>query len=175
MYRKLLLLPFCLLSCLLHAQPGTVNMTPVQPGNLQVVSVELPSKYVGKFPSGKTLKIPQGYKVKVFYAGGMSKPRFLAFDPYGVLHVADQINGAVYAMPDKNNDGMADTMYVAASGFRDSHDVTFYKDAMYVTDSIRVWKCLDGNKDGIYESKNIFIDSVRFPEPQSVFVYRFFV
>lgn len=153
----LLLLPFTLL-----AQPGTVNMTPVQSGNLQSTNIIVPSKFSTVFPAGKSLKIPQGYGVKVFYAGGLSKPRFLCFDASGVLHVADQTNGAIYAMPDKNNDDIADTMYIAASGFKDSHDVKFYKGAMYVTDSIRVWKCMDANADGIYESRSIFIDSIGF-------------
>jgi glucose/arabinose dehydrogenase len=153
----LLLFPLCLKS-----QPGKVNMTPVQSLNLQQVAIEVPAKYALAFPAGKTLKIPQGYKVKVFYAGGLSRPRFLAFDANGVLHVADEVKNAIYAMPDKNNDGIADTMFIAASGFHDSHDVTFYKGAMYVTDSNKIWKCIDANGDGVYESRTIFIDSIAY-------------
>lgn len=149
------IVPFCLL-----AQPGTVNMTPVQSLNLNQVAVELPAKFNGKFPAGKTLKIPAGYKVKVFYAGGLGKPRFMSFDPQGVLHVADQVNNVVYAMPDKNNDGVADTSFIAASGFLNCHDVKFYKGAMYVTEATRVWKCVDTNADGVYESKSIFINNI---------------
>lgn len=145
-----------------YSQPGTATLTRVQNENLQVVNIEVPAKYLGNFPAGKSLKVPPGYLIKVFYAGGMKKPRFLCFDSKGILHAIDQGNGNIYAMPDKDNDGVADTMFLAASGFKDSHDVKFYKGAMYVTDSIRVWKCVDANEDGLYESRSIFIDSIGY-------------
>lgn len=142
------------------AQPGTAHLTPVIPTAMHEVTVQVPSKYAGIFPANRKLKVPVGYQVKVYHAGGLSKPRFMSFDQNGVLHVADQTAGKVFAMPDKNSDGIADTLFTAADNFSISHDVKFYKGAMYVTNERRVWKLTDANSDGVYETRTVFIDSI---------------
>lgn len=142
------------------AQPGTANLTPTQPFAMHEVTVEVPAKYRGLFPQGRKLTVPVGYKVRLYHIGGMSKPRFMSFDNKGVLHVADMTLGRVFAMPDNNGDGIADTIFTAADNFSVSHDVKFYKGAMYVTNERRVWKLTDTNNDGIYETRTVFIDSI---------------
>lgn len=162
MIRTLLLSALQLSLCLTaaSAQPGTVNMTPVVSGNLEEVSIEVPPKFIASFPANHKLFLPQGHKVRVFYAGGLSKPRFMAFDPQGVLHVSDMGNGKIYALPDANRDGIADTAIVVSQGYTNNHDVKFYKGNMYVTETTKVWKCTDADHDGIYESKVVFIDNI---------------
>jgi glucose/arabinose dehydrogenase len=142
------------------AQPGTSTLTPTQPFNMHEVTVEVPTKYQGLFPQNRRLTVPVGYKVRLYHIGGMSKPRFMSFDNEGVLHVADMTLGRVFAIPDKNRDGVADTIFTAAENFSVSHDVKFYKGAMYVTNERRVWKLTDNNNDGVYETRTVFIDSI---------------
>lgn len=149
-----------LASLRLVAQSGTINMTPVQTIGLQPVTIEVPARFSGLFPENRTINLPPGYKARVYHIGGLTKPRFMSFSPTGVLHVADQNAGKVFALPDLNNDGVADTIISVADGFSVSHDVKFYKGAMYVTNERRVWKLTDTNQDGIYETRTIFIDSI---------------
>jgi glucose/arabinose dehydrogenase len=140
-----------------------VTLTPVVDLGLQTSVVEVPQKFMDSFPTVKTLNLPAGYKARIFYMGGLNKPRALTFSPSGVLHVSDMndsAQGKVIAFPDANSDGVADTMIVVASGFTNNHDVQFYKGNMYVTETTKMWKCTDANSDGIYESKTIFIDSI---------------
>ena len=143
-----------------HAQPGTAKLTAGFSFPSQQVKVEVPSKFNGLFNANRQLTIPIGYKIRVFHTGGLSKPRFMSFDPKGVLHVADQTAGKVFALPDKNGDGVADTMFEVAGGFSISHDVKFYKGAMYVTNERQVFKLIDNNGDGIYETRTVFIDNI---------------
>lgn len=152
---------FILLIFLCHTVAAQV--TPVQDLGLQNNNVEVPQKFSAAFPTGKQLKLPAGYKVRVFYAGGLNKPRFMAMSPAGVLHVSDLNsagNGKIYALPDTNHDGIADTAIVVSQGYTNNHDIRFYKGSMYVTESLKVWKCTDGDGDGIYETKTLFIDNV---------------
>lgn len=144
----------------IQAQPGTAKLTPGYSFPSHQVKVEVPAKFSGQFNANRQLTIPVGYKIRVFHTGGLSKPRFMSFDPKGVLHVADQTAGKVFALPDKNGDGVADTMFEVAGNFSISHDVKFYKGAMYVTNERRVWKLTDNNADGIYETRSIFIDNI---------------
>lgn len=107
------------------------------------------------------LKVPAGFQIQVFYEGSrLSKPRFLAFSPDSVLHVANKTSGQIVALPDKNRDGKADTAIVAASNLANCHDIRFFRGSMYVTQERQVVKLTDANKDGVYESRSVFIDSV---------------
>lgn len=136
------------------------NLTPIVSLDLYTAPVEVPSKFQSTFPAGRTLQIPTQYTVSVFHAGSLSKPRFMAFGPNGVLYVSDMNAGRVWALPDLDNDGVADERIEAASGFSGNHDVTFYKGDMYVTEPTRIWKCTDSNGDGIFETKSVFIQNL---------------
>ncbi|MBC7775017.1 MAG: T9SS type A sorting domain-containing protein [Phycisphaerae bacterium] len=135
-------------------------LTPVSDIGVHSVSVIVPSKYISAFPAGRILNIPTNYTVSVYHAGGLNKPRFMAFSPSGILHVSDMNAGKVFALPDANMDGVADTIREAATGFSNNHDVKFFKGAMYVTETTRIWKCTDLNADGFYETKTIFINNI---------------
>ncbi|HET6225234.1 MAG TPA: T9SS type A sorting domain-containing protein [Bacteroidia bacterium] len=138
----------------------SAQLTPVVDIGTQTVAVNVPAKFENDFPAGKTLTIPTKYKVSVFYAGSLKKPRFMTFSPTGVLHVSDAVAGKVYALPDKNNDGIADTILEAATGFKGNHDAKFYKGSLYVTEATKIWKCTDADGDGVYETKSIFINNL---------------
>jgi glucose/arabinose dehydrogenase len=156
---------------ILKAQPGSVNMTPVQSLGLVPVQVEVPAAFKSTMSGSYTVYLPAGYKATIFYAGGLNKPRFLAFNSAGVLHVSDMFtnnNGRIYALPDADGNGVADSARVAATGFVNNHDVKFYNGQMYVTEEQKVWKLTDANSDGIFESRSIFIDSIGWRAAQPV-------
>ena len=138
----------------------SAQLTPVSDLGMHTVTVGVPAKFAGSFASGRTLNVLADYTASVYYSGSLNNPRFMAFSPLGVLHVSDMGAGKVYAMPDNDNDGVADTIITVASGFSNNHDVRFYKGAMYVTETTRIWKCTDTDGDGIYETKTIFINNI---------------
>ena len=131
-------------------------ITPVVSLGTYIDTVNVPAKFIGVFPGTRTLTVPTNYSVSVYHAGGLIKPRFMAFSPTDILHVSDMSAGKVFALPDTNMDGVADTIIESATGFSGNHDITFYKGAMYVTEPTRIWKCTDGDADGVYETKTIF-------------------
>jgi glucose/arabinose dehydrogenase len=138
-------------------------LTPVLNLGLVRDTVEVPQKFAGKFPQGQVLQIPAGYKARIFHAGIATNPRFLTWSPQGVLHLADMnpsAGGKVYAFPDADMDGVADTAIVVADGFNNCHDMKFYKGHLYVSEPTRVWDCADTNADGYYETKTPFITNL---------------
>lgn len=140
--------------------PPSVKMTPVKNMRLVPVHLIVPAKFKGLVPDDHILNVPEGYRASVFYAGRLDKPRFFAWGPDSILYVANKNSGEIIALPDRNRDGIADTAIVAATGFHKSHDVVFYKGAMYVAEERRVIKCLDKNHDGIYETQHVFIGDI---------------
>jgi glucose/arabinose dehydrogenase len=139
---------------------NSVRMTPVADLALQRTNVLVPEKYQGMISDQLTLSVPPGYSVSVFHTGGLSKPRFFSWSPDSVLHVADKNAGTIIALPDMDHDGVADTARVVASGFRKSHDMKFYNGALYVAEETRVTKCTDGDGDGFFETKTLFVSLV---------------
>lgn len=138
----------------------SADLTPVSNLGMHSVTVSVPSKYTDSFAAGRVLDVPANYTASVFHTGLLVKPRFMAFSPTGVLHVADMGAGKIWAFPDADNDGVADTMIAVASGFTNNHDIKFYRGAMYVTETTKIWKCTDMDGDGIYETRTVFISGL---------------
>ena len=156
----LFLLISILSTCQAQQLPQAVKMTPIRETKLVPVKLVVPEQFKGKIPDDLVLNVPEGYTARVFYTGGLGKPRFFAWGPDSVLYVANKNSGEIIAMPDKNHDGAADTGIVVASGFHNSHDLKFYQGAMYVAEERQVTKCTDENGDGRYETKKIFISDI---------------
>lgn len=151
---------FLFSTCTSQPLPSTVSMTSVADLSLTAGPLIVPEKYRGMISEHHTLSVPSGYTAKIFYAGGLLKPRFFAWSPESVLHVADKNAGTIIALPDKNFDGVADTAIVVASGFSKSHDVKFYNGAMYVAEETKVTQCFDTDNDGFYETKSTFVTMI---------------
>ena len=82
------------------------------------------------------LQLPEGFAASIFVLTGLVGPRFMAWSPDGVLHVAnmkvngsewaprhdtstppapDQMFAQIVALPDRDDDGVADTTLVVAT------------------------------------------------------------
>lgn len=156
------ILAFLACYSLVISQPGIYQMTPLGTLNLQPVSLEIPSKFTSDINNNTkttSFNLPKGWKLKVFHAGGMTKPRFMTWSPDSVLHVADMTQGKIWAMPDKDHDGTADTAFVAATNAF-GHDIKFFRGDMYVATEKQVLRFQDYNGDHIYETRTVFIDSI---------------
>ena len=66
----------------------------------------------------------------------------------------------ILALPDRNEDGVADEAIVVASGFRRAHSLAFYKNDLYVGDRHQIVRFRDEDGDGIYEIREVFADDI---------------
>jgi glucose/arabinose dehydrogenase len=121
--------------------------------------VIVPERFRGLFPEETWVWVPQGWGVKIFHAGSVVAPRFLAWGPDSVLHVANRGAGNVLALPDRNRDGVADIARIVADSV-EAHDIEFFRGAMYAAEETRVLELVDADGDGYYERRSVFIDSL---------------
>ncbi len=91
----------------------------------------------GRLAEPHTLTLPAGFKANVF-AAGLSGSRFMAIGPGGTIFVTGMTGGQVYALPDRNGDGIADEIQVWADGLRQPHGLAFHDDYLYVGETNRV-------------------------------------
>ena len=140
--------------------PSQIRLTPKIDLHLKPVPVEgLPDR---------TLNLPPGFKVKLF-SDQVDKARFMAWDDQGVLHVANMKprhtwapvpgrQGTVLALPDKDGDGRADTVYKAVDDLNWPHSIAFYKGALFVADDNAIYRLEDRDADGFYEERTVFAE-----------------
>ena len=140
--------------------PNQIRLTPKIDLHLEPTPVEgLPDR---------TLNLPPGFKVKLF-SDQVDKARFMAWDDHGVLHVANMKprhtwapvpgrQSTVLALPDKDGDGRADTVYKAADDLNWPHSIAFYQGALFVADDDAIYRLEDQDADGFYEERSVFAE-----------------
>ena len=109
------ILRIALLAVYIITTTGTAQeLTPTVDLNLQPVTIEIPERFRAQLgDENLTLNLPPGFSARVFAADGLFGPRFMAFDDEGVLHVANmrvpgENKGQIVALPDRDQDGVAD-------------------------------------------------------------------
>lgn len=90
----------------------------------------------GKTPDFPLL-VESGFTTHIF-ASGLGKPRVLIFSPGGTLLASNPTSNQVVALPDKNDDGVADTEKVIISSENHVHGLTFYGGKLFIADVNKV-------------------------------------
>lgn len=98
------------------------------------------------------LMLPGGFKISIF-TPKIGPLRFMAFSPDGILFVsmpsskglyADNRpdDGKIFALPDKDNNGVADEVKTVLSGLHIPHGITFYNGYLYMAEENKVSRYL---------------------------------
>jgi len=94
----------------------------------------------------ETIKLPPGFRIAVF-AGGIVNPRQMALGANGTLFVGTLRTRSVYAIIDRNGDGVADDGLVLLTGLVAPNGVAFKDGALYVGDAWRILRYDDIEKN----------------------------
>lgn len=92
---------------------------------------------VPETPQASIPHLPPGFAAAV-YASGLSRPRFIAFGPDGVLYVAESGAGRVTALPADSSTHTAARHVVVASGLQSPNSLAFQGNVLYVGEISRV-------------------------------------
>jgi glucose/arabinose dehydrogenase len=85
------------------------------------------------------LTLPVGFKISI-YADDVPNARSLSLGDNGTVFVGTRQQGDVYALQDKDNDGIAERRYVIASGLYMPNGVAFRNGDLYVAETHRILK-----------------------------------
>lgn len=111
-------------------------------------------------PPQERLLHPPGFRVMVF-AAGLDGPRMMAVGPDGHVYVAERGAGRIVRLPDRDGDGRADAVEVAADGLNSPSSLDFHPDgALYVGETPRVLRLEDAEGDGIYTLAEVVVDDL---------------
>jgi glucose/arabinose dehydrogenase len=109
-------------------QTSGISPAPTSTSNVKISAGEVPSI---------AFSLPSGFIIHIF-ATGLGTPRDLQFTPGGTLLVSDPNTGIVYALPDRNNDGVTDNPKIIISGEKRPHGLAFYQNKLYIADVDKV-------------------------------------
>lgn len=105
------------------------------------------------------LDLPPGFESTVF-AEGLDEPRFIAFDPEGVLYVAERGKDRIVTLPDLDGDGRADAIQSFAEELEGVHSLVNYLDAWYTGVPTGVIRLNDLDGDGQAEVREVVVDGL---------------
>jgi glucose/arabinose dehydrogenase len=84
------------------------------------------------------IKLPPGFKITLF-ASGLIHPRQMCISPSGTVFVGTmEGKGLVYALPDKNKDGVADETIIIAKDLLHPNGVALKDGALYIAEINRI-------------------------------------
>lgn len=140
--------------------PGTFRLTPRTSIDLVPVPVHVPPQF-SHLPDDLSVNLPPGFRASVFAAfPSVTRPRLMAFDANGVLHVANMDDDQIIALPDRDGDGVADEAIVAADNFSRPHSIAFHDGALYVGDRPQIIRFRDADGDLVYEERELLVDNI---------------
>ncbi len=100
-------------------------------------------------------KLPDGYSIHVF--GDVPNARDMEFTKDGTLLVSSPSTNHVYALPDKNNDGVADIAKQIISNEPHVHGLVFYNGQLFIADTTKVVRYnWDENSQLATKDKDLF-------------------
>lgn len=132
--------------------PPAAAHTQLELHSVTVETTDATSK--GVFASERTLNLPPGFHAKVF-ANGIGGVRWLGLSPDGVVYATSPSKGEVFALPDANKDGVADSMKVFADGLGGVHGIAFKDKAVYVATEGEIVRLEDTNNDGVADKRDV--------------------
>lgn len=83
------------------------------------------------------IQLPAGFKISVY--AEVPDSRSLCVSPEGTVFVGTR-SDKVYAIPDKNNDGYADSVYEIASGLNSANGVAFKDGSLFIGASSTIYR-----------------------------------
>ncbi|MBI1911365.1 MAG: sorbosone dehydrogenase family protein [Deltaproteobacteria bacterium] len=126
----------------------------------KTVKLIVPQKFNKKpFNTERTLTAPKGFRISVF-AAGLGNVRFMAVDSEGFIYASVPDEGKVLVLPDKDKDGVADSVIIFAKGLSRPHGLAFRGRDLIVAETNKLTLLRDDNGDLKAEVKKVITEEI---------------
>ena len=89
-------------------------------------------------PRLSSIRLPEGFAISIY--AEVDNARSMALGEKGTVFVGNRKGNKVYAVVDSDQDGMAETQYVLASGMNSPNGVAFRDGSLYVAEVDKIWR-----------------------------------
>ncbi len=118
--------------------PSPINSTAVRVGPAPPFTLSLPALSVVEGPKGFLLGV---------FAKDLGSPRDLQLSPGGVLLASIPAQNRVVALPDRNNDGIADQVVDIVKDLRNPHGIAFFNGKLFIAEETSIKRYLWDESD----------------------------
>jgi glucose/arabinose dehydrogenase len=133
---------------------------PVEPTQTPETKSEAEAPPTEIVPPQEEVQLPPGFGISE-YVSGLKGPRMMTLGPDQALYVAERSANRIIRLPDKDQDGVADGIEVAADGLNAPSSIAFYKDgSLYVGETQQILRLTDPDGDGYFQESEIIIDGI---------------
>jgi glucose/arabinose dehydrogenase len=137
--------------------PSRLSNAPA-PTSLPLAVTASPAGVVN--PPQEPVGLPPGFAISVF-AADLHEPRMMAIGPDGEVYVAERGGGRVVRLPDRDEDGTADSIEVAAAGIDAPTSLAFdLQGRLYVAETTRIWRFSQPDGAGRFQQREAIIEGL---------------
>lgn len=122
---------------------------------------EQPTEVESLTESLKKIRLPEGFKIEM-YSDNVPNARSMTLSPAGILYVGTRADDKVYALEDKDSDGVAEKKYILAQDMNTPNGVAFKDGNLYVAEINKVWK-FEGIETNLNKVKKPTLVADNFP------------
>jgi glucose/arabinose dehydrogenase len=106
------------------------------------------------------LKVPEGFAIRIFAQGLSGSPRFIDLGPDGSLYLSLIDAGMVVRLADADQNGLADSTEVVASGLNYPHGLAWQGDWLYVAENDHVERLRSTKGSGGFDVRELVTDNI---------------
>jgi glucose/arabinose dehydrogenase len=85
------------------------------------------------------IKLPPGFHIS-YFAKGIENARSMTMGDNGTIFVGNRDGDNVYALVDKDNDGVAEETHIVATGMNTPNGVAFKDGSLYIAEISKLWR-----------------------------------
>jgi glucose/arabinose dehydrogenase len=111
-------------------------------------------------PPIEPVNLPPGFGISMFTVA-LRDPRMMALGPDGELYVAERGAGRIVRLPDRDGDGVVDTVEVVAPDLKAPSSIAFHEDgSLYVGETTRILRLSAPDEDGLFQDREVIVDGL---------------
>ena len=142
------------------AGPSATPQAAASPPPATLAPTQAPTAALVITPPAHPIQLPPGFAITV-YAQGLDDPRMMTLGPDGQLYVAERGANRIIRLPDRNQDGVADSLEVVADGLNAPSSLAFYKDgSLYVGETTQVLRLSGPDQQGVFQKRETIIEGL---------------
>lgn len=108
----------------------------------------------------EAISLPSGFGISIF-ADGLRGPRMMALGPDDAIYVAERGRNRIVRLPDRNGDGIADSVEAVSPQLDAPSSIAFYENgSLYVGETARILRLSEPNADGVWQKVGVVIDGL---------------
>ena len=142
------------------AAPTAAALVSEPPAETQLPAQVAPPVLPPVDEAAERLIVPEGFAIRIFADEIRGTPRFMTIGEDGEVYLSLYASGEIARLPDRDGDGLADSIEIIASDLNQPHGIEWRQGWLYVAGAGSVIRLQDRDGDGVLETRELVTDNI---------------